>query len=699
MEQKYNDKMESVGFNQLVCDIFLNWEDVKDEILLPNRKMGSGNGTVHVFLGAADTDLHKEFAYYYNAVEHGEDTAKQAVKVKHYFLKSNVLSMLGYVCQYYKSNGKDYNSTVSFILEQLDNTPCQGGLISTESFFKLSTGSNKLRPYFKQFDEKGVFHKIIRQLLVPGSAYKISLYKNSNNEYAAFWLIGFDDLNNFEADSTKSYIEPANNIAENSDYLQQIFYGAPGTGKSFYINEITQNQDVIRTTFHPDTDYSTFVGAYKPTTVEENVMTVIGTKAVPVENPDGSIRKESKIVYEFVQQAFLQAYTKAWEKYANATDAAPEKQYLVIEEINRGNCAQIFGDLFQLLDRNAEGFSDYPITADADMKRQLRKAFKGFSIPNAEVINGLYHGRNVCEEVINGDILLLPNNLYIWATMNTSDQSLFPIDSAFKRRWEWTYCPISDAKKDWQIKVGDNLYDWWDFLTKINDKISTTTNSEDKKLGYFFCKADNNEIISAETFVGKVIFYLWNDVFKDYEFGDSIFNDGNGGKLTFDKFYTVVEGKTKVAEENVASFLTNLGLQIIEGEMESVANDISKSGLKIKVNDREVYKYNAIAYTAVEEYVKLNQDKSADDVARIWNQFVSCNSTSWFIVTEEGYRSLLSRYKSYSYEIKCADGKSVYVNKDGWKRATEKDPRDTVQQFIDAVNAKNLAIHIEMVNQ
>lgn len=119
MEQKYNDKMESVGFNQLVCDIFLNWEDVKDEILLPDRKIGSGNGTVHVFLGAADADLHKEFAYYYNAVEHGEDTAKQAVKVKHYFLKSNVLSMLGYVCQYYKSKGKDYNGTVSLILEQL----------------------------------------------------------------------------------------------------------------------------------------------------------------------------------------------------------------------------------------------------------------------------------------------------------------------------------------------------------------------------------------------------------------------------------------------------------------------------------------------------------------------------------------------------------------------------------------------------
>lgn len=699
MEQKYNDKMESVGFNQLVCDIFLNWEDVKDEILLPDRKIGSGNGTVHVFLGAADADLHKEFAYYYNAVEHGEDTAKQAVKVKHYFLKSNVLSMLGYVCQYYKSKGKDYNGTVSLILEQLDNTPCHDGLISTESFFKLSTGSNKLRPYFKQFEEKGVFHKIIRQLLVPESAYKISLYKNSNNEYAAFWLIGFDDLNNFEADSTKSYIEPANSVVENSDHLQQIFYGAPGTGKSFRINEITQSQDVIRTTFHPDTDYSTFVGAYKPTTVEENVMTVIGTKAVPVENPDGSIRKESKIVYEFVQQAFLQAYTKAWEKYANAIDAVPERQYLVIEEINRGNCAQIFGDLFQLLDRNAEGFSDYPITADADMKRQLQKAFKGLSLTNSEVINELYHGRNVCKEVIDGDILLLPNNLYIWATMNTSDQSLFPIDSAFKRRWEWTYRPISDAKKGWQIKAGDNLYDWWNFLAKINDKIGSTTNSEDKKLGYFFCKAADNGIISVETFVGKVIFYLWNDVFKDYEFGDSIFDDGKGGKLTFDKFYTVAEGNTKVVEENVVVFLSNLGLQVIENEIESVPDDISSSGLRIKVNDREVYKYNAIAYTAVEEYVKLNQDKSADEVARIWDKFVSCNPTSWFIVTEAGRQTLSPRYASYSYEIKCSDGKSVYVNKDGWRRATDKTPRDTVQEFIDAVNAENLAIHIKVINQ
>lgn len=562
MEQMYNDKMQAIGYNQLVCDIFLNWEDVKDEILLPDRKLGSGNGTVHVFLGAADAALRTEFVKYYTSVEKGEETSVQAVKVKHVFTKSNVLSMLGYVCQYYKAKGKDYDDVVNSILGQLEAFTTSDGLITTESLFKLSTGSNKLRPYFKQFDDKGAFHKVIRQLLLLQSAYKISLYKNKQNEYAAFWLIGFSDLNDFEADSSKAYLQDASKVKKETCHLQQIFYGAPGTGKSYTINRDTESEDVIRTTFHPDTDYSTFVGAYKPTTIEEDVMTVIGTKAVPVENVDGSHRKESKIVYEFVQQAFLQAYVAAWKKYAEANGEEPRKQFLVIEEINRGNCAQIFGDLFQLLDRNAQGFSDYPIMADADMKRQLKKTFAGLSLAEADSINAMYKGRDVCREVLEGDILLLPGNLYIWATMNTSDQSLFPIDSAFKRRWDWTYRPISDAREGWKIKANGNLYDWWTFLEKINDKVGSLTNSEDKKLGYFFCKADSENIISAATFVGKVIFYLWNDVFKDYEFGDTIFDDGKGGKLTFDRFYVADTAReTKVVEENIALFLNNLGVE------------------------------------------------------------------------------------------------------------------------------------------
>lgn len=400
-----------------------------------------------------------------------------------------------------------------------------------------------------------------------------------------------------------SYSKTENNEhkRQEKNSLQQIFYGAPGTGKSYTINRDTEGEDVIRTTFHPDTDYSTFVGAYKPTTIEEEVMTVIGTKAVPVENVDGSHRKESKIVYEFVQQAFLQAYVAAWKKYAEANGEEPRKQFLVIEEINRGNCAQIFGDLFQLLDRNAQGFSDYPIMADADMKRQLKKSFAGLSLAEADSINAMYKGRDVCREVLEGAILLLPGNLYIWATMNTSDQSLFPIDSAFKRRWDWTYRPISDAREGWKIKANGNLYDWWTFLEKINDKVGSLTNSEDKKLGYFFCKADSENIISAATFVGKVIFYLWNDVFKDYEFSDTIFDDGKGGKLTFDRFYVVDTAReTKVVEENIALFLNNLGVEptsvfeekfsesddsdIDEDNNEGDAND-GKNRLMVKFSD------------------------------------------------------------------------------------------------------------------
>lgn len=343
--------------------------------------------------------------------------------------------------------------------------------------------------------------------------------------------------------------------------LQQIFYGAPGTGKSHAINELTTGKDVIRTTFHPDTDYSTFVGAYKPTTKSVPVTTVIGTEAVPVKGKDGKEMKEDKIVYEFVSQAFLQAYVEAWRKYSAAPEnEEPLDEYLVIEEINRGNCAQIFGDLFQLLDRGDEGFSEYPIKADSDMKKQLKKEFAGLEIKNKESIKDLFKGKDIVAQVLEGEVLLLPNNLYIWATMNTSDQSLFPIDSAFKRRWDWYYVPISNAEKNWTIEVNGAKYDWWNFLQAINDRVYDATYSEDKKLGYFFCKADDG-IISSSKFVSKVIFYLWNDVFKDSEFEGSAFRDENGEKLSFDKFYSVDNGKVKVNEEKVELFLKNLELE------------------------------------------------------------------------------------------------------------------------------------------
>lgn len=299
------------------------------------------------------------------------------------------------------------------------------------------------------------------------------------------------------------------------DTLQQIFYGAPGTGKSHVINELTAGKAVVRTTFHPDTDYSTFVGAYKPTTKSVPVMTVIGKEAVLVKDNEGNEMKEDKIVYKFVSQAFLQAYVEAWKKYcAVQENEEPLDEYLVIEEINRGNCAQIFGDLFQLLDRGDKGFSVYPIMADSDMKEMLKKEFAGLEIKKKESINALFKGgKDIVAQVLKGDILLLPNNLYIWATMNTSDQSLFPIDSAFKRRWDWKYMPIDTKKENWNIEVGGKKYSWSDFLETVNEQIFEVTKSEDKKLGFYFCRA-NNHVVDAEKFVGKVIFYLYNDVFK-----------------------------------------------------------------------------------------------------------------------------------------------------------------------------------------
>lgn len=351
------------------------------------------------------------------------------------------------------------------------------------------------------------------------------------------------------------------------DTLQQIFYGAPGTGKSHVINELTAGKAVVRTTFHPDTDYSTFVGAYKPTTKSVPVMTVIGKEAVLVKDNEGNEMTEDKIVYKFVSQAFLQAYVEAWKKYcAVQENEEPLDEYLVIEEINRGNCAQIFGDLFQLLDRGDKGFSVYPIMADSDMKEMLKKEFAGLEIKKKESINALFKGgKDIVAQVLKGDILLLPNNLYIWATMNTSDQSLFPIDSAFKRRWDWKYMPIDTKKENWNIEVDGKKYSWSDFLETVNEQIFEVTKSEDKKLGFYFCRA-NNHVVDAEKFVGKVIFYLYNDVFKDYGYDRKMFLGEDGKAIQFHEYF---QNNGDINEQMAARFLNNLGVNpIVENNAE-----------------------------------------------------------------------------------------------------------------------------------
>lgn len=439
----------------------------------------------------------------------------------------------------------------AYLKNSIKNGICSFNDACLQMFDMELNNTDKVRVYINNFTDIIISDDLmsVNDHLVYTSIPEI--YPNNIGLYAE------DYFNYFTIDFQ---LKDVNSISK-VDTLQQIFYGAPGTGKSHVINELTAGKAVVRTTFHPDTDYSTFVGAYKPTTKSVPVMTVIGKEAVLVKDNKGNEMTEDKIVYKFVSQAFLQAYVEAWKKYcAVQENEEPLDEYLVIEEINRGNCAQIFGDLFQLLDRGDKGFSVYPIMADSDMKEMLKKEFAGLEIKKKESINALYKGgKDIVAQVLKGDILLLPNNLYIWATMNTSDQSLFPIDSAFKRRWDWKYMPIDTKKENWNIEVDGKKYSWSDFLEAVNEQIFEVTKSEDKKLGFYFCRA-NNHVVDAEKFVGKVIFYLYNDVFKDYGYDRKMFQGEDGKTIQFHEYF---QSNGDINEQKAALFLNNLEIKPI----------------------------------------------------------------------------------------------------------------------------------------
>lgn len=449
--------------------------------------------------------------------------------------------------------------------------------------------------------------------------------------------------------------------------LQQIIYGAPGTGKSHKIKKEIADCPHFRTTFHPDSDYSSFVGAYKPTMKEVYVRDSNGKVIVD----DGKNVTEDKIIYEFVAQSFLDAYISAWKNY-------PKQQYLIIEEINRGNCAQIFGDLFQLLDRNESGFSDYPIQADNDIHIYIQSKLRNCTFANDDMdkINVIYAKEYDCiiQKVLNGEVLLLPSNLSIWATMNTSDQSLFPIDSAFKRRWDWKYIPISNAEKGWQISVNGGHYDWWLFLDKINTKIFEATDSEDKKLGYFFVKADDDLNISADKFVGKVIFYLWNDVFKDYGFDDNIFKDTEDetdNTLSFQKFF---DSEGKANEGKVEIFLKNLGVK--KGE---------KDNTKYFINGNGEYPKCQLATEMIKIYVDQHKEKTASEIIEDWKPL---SRIAHFVENETDHEKETDVVKERANPIICNDNSTVWVSRNGWIP-------DTIKELIKKVNEQDWNIHVE----
>lgn len=436
--------------------------------------------------------------------------------------------------------------------------------------------------------------------------------------------------------------------------LQQIFYGAPGTGKSHTIEQMCSKHENYRTTFHPDTDYASFVGSYKPITIKTDVRDMAGH--IVYEN--GKAVKESRIVYRYVMQAFLKAYVAAWREQQNDE---PKPVFLIVEEINRGNCAQIFGDIFQLLDRNAAGFSDYPIVADDDLAQELKEILDDFSIAKHDAINALYSGgKDVVGMVKKGECLLLPNNMYIWATMNTSDQSLFPIDSAFKRRWDWNYIKIKDAGENFKIVFSNgNTYDWWGFVSAINERIEGgEIQQEDKKLGYFFAKA-KDKVITPKVLLSKVLFYLYNDVFKDFGLDEDFFKDENGETMSFASYF---DNNGQINEGLVERFVTNLGLESESTNHTDVVDELTVNGKKMRYITDAVFEILSEAaksntseaiFDAVDEIFADRDDvvKSIDNPESYekenrWNKIpIIANDGTAFVVSNQWHKNEIQQVK------------------------------------------------------
>ena len=403
-----------------------------------------------------------------------------------------------------------------FILQKLDNKSKDILDLLSEISINRSRNSNSYQVAPTYADAKPItalvnwnFFKVDGKI---GSQEKIII----NPEVKSKYINRLESLNAFNkaellSSTQTEYDEEISEIKKNDKNI--IFYGPPGTGKSFQVNKLLESKEsrTERVTFHPEFDYSSFVGSYKPTMLDI----------------DG---QNSEVRYEFSPQVFTKIYVNAWNDLS-------QDYYLVIEEINRGNCSEIFGDIFQLLDRS----SNYPVTASKELHDYLEKNLEQTSL-------------------ISATKLKLPNNLSIIATMNTSDQSLFPMDSAFKRRWDWEYVPINyeitaenPSSEYWVNLFDDEKFLWIDFIRSVNAIIKNNVNlGMDKCIGNYFVKSDSG-VIDVKTFIHKVLFYLWNDVFKDEIEEDSIFKNG----ITYQDFFPIDHGI-----ENLRAILNNLGVEI-----------------------------------------------------------------------------------------------------------------------------------------
>lgn len=426
------------------------------------------------------------------------------------------------------------------------------------------SGGKQIQLSMKQNGDSANFLKF-RELITPND-YLVILKKAKLLEYDAFVI----EEQYISDNSYKSLFEenrPSNKditfVHEKDivkDYLtnqrtiekphQRIFFGAPGTGKSYELNKEAQEyfgNEYERVTFHPNYMYGNFVGAYKP---------------FPkiLKNKDGSIKTDSDgniqetITYEYIPGVLMKQLIKALKN--------PNENYLLlIEEINRANVAAVFGDIFQLLDRDEIGESEYFIATSKELQEYLRKAFEGVEL-SEKIKNNLKD---------DFSRLYLPNNLYIWATMNSADQGVMPMDTAFRRRWEFKYLGINEAadinKEDfdkYKFKINPTeVVKWDEFRRKLNQKLSSLNIPEDKLIGpYFISKSileGNNLDRLTETIKNKVLMYLYEDAAK--AFRASLFAEG--------KYSTYSE---------VCHYFDENALSLFKGNLEVETEVISSKG-------------------------------------------------------------------------------------------------------------------------
>lgn len=394
------------------------------------------------------------------------------------------------------------------LIKMLENNGCYNdkkktiknlyAVVDSGSFFKDQT-TNRLNAGWKTAEyiivndlDETKFNKFIENWKNLASAFndqKLLVYNDKKRRYSVY-----DGLGNYIGDETSIFNQ---SIATEKKQFNKIFYGVPGVGKSYRIKQAEDSFEQEKTVFHPEYTNADFVGQLLPVrhkNVNNSTMDI----------SDGVDSNKSSISYEFVPGPFSRILKKALKNQDNKD----KKYMLVIDEINRGNAAAIFGEIFQLLDRDESGKSEFGIS---------NKDIYDYLIAKDE------NGDGVDESLLPDGKIYLPSNLYIWATMNTSDQNVYTLDTAFQRRWQMEMLTIDFDKDDETKAQGETLIPnskynlmWKEFVKAINDEISMRNEGmisvEDKRIGPWFAK--KNEIEDIKLFTQKVIKYLWDDAFK-----------------------------------------------------------------------------------------------------------------------------------------------------------------------------------------